>query len=296
MADASVAVRTPGFESLLRWIAERTGLVFPEHRVGSVRETLERAMSRHGHTDLGSYQAQLDRDSSAFDALVVELTIGETYFFREPGQFAFIAGTILPDLLRQRHGEHALRVWSAACSSGEEAYSLAILFHEEGVGERFRILATDVSQTALARGKAARYRAWSLRGAAASRAEPYLERRGEEYVLADPVRRRVGFEYLNLALDAYPSFANGTWAMDLILCRNVLIYFDGEVIRRVAERLYASLAEGGWLLTAASDPPLEGFAPFEKLVNGDGTFYRRTGEAGAVAEPPARPRANSARP
>ena len=102
--------------------------------------------------------------------------------------------------------------------------------------------------------------------------------------MADKIRRRVVFEYLNLALDFYPSFAAGVWGMNLIMCRNVLIYFDRETIRGVARRLYDSLAPGGWLFTAASDPPLAQDAPFETVGTDAGVFYRRsTGTPSAFA-------------
>ncbi len=87
--------------------------------------------------------------------------------------------------------------------------------------------------------------------------------------------------YLNLAQDVYPSFANDTWGMDLILCRNVLIYLDGQTVRRVAGRLFEALAPDGWLLTASSDPPLQDLAPFATVVSDAGVFYRRPSEARA---------------
>src|SRR5205807_2557354 len=104
-------------------------------------------------------------------------------------------------------------------------YSLAILVEQEGLGERAFLLATDVSRAALAKARRAVYGAWSLRGESAAMARPYLHGRDDHLALEEKVRRRVVFDYLNLALDAYPSFAAGAWGMHLILCRNVLIYF-----------------------------------------------------------------------
>lgn len=121
----------------------------------------------------------------------------------------------------------------------------------------------------------ARYTAWSLRGDGAFAARPHLVPSGKEYRLDEAMRRRVLFAHLNLALDAYPSFSAGIWAMDLILCRNVLIYFDADTVRRTAQRLFASLADGGWLITASSDPPLWEHAPFEVVADANGLFYRR---------------------
>jgi chemotaxis protein methyltransferase CheR len=217
------------------------------------------------------------------DDLVVELTVGETYFFRDLDQFQYLRGTVVPDMWRRHGPQDTIRAWSCGCASGEEAYSLAIVLHEQGLGERCYLLATDISRAALVRAHQAAYGDWSLRGPGAAAAAPYLARRGNRFVVRDRIRRAVTFEYLNLARDVYPSFANGTWGMDLILCRNVLIYFDAATVRGVARRLFESLAPGGWLVTAASDPPLGGDAPFEVVVTDVGVFYRRPG---AVAEVP----------
>jgi chemotaxis protein methyltransferase CheR len=134
-----------------------------------------------------------------------------------------------------------------------------------------------VSPAALAKAQRACYGAWSLRGEAAAAARPYLQRRGGEVVVEERIRRLVRFARLNLAEVVYPSAAAGVWGMDLILCRNVLIYFEPDAVQAAARRLHATLAPGGWLLTASTDPPLTGAAPFECVTTGDGVFYRRNG-------------------
>ncbi len=265
----------PAYEDVIRLLGERTGLTFPPQRHDSAEQGIRRAMNRAGIADLSQYPTVLESDSEALDDLIVELTVGETYFFREPAQFAFIRREVLPDLWRRRGAEHGVRAWSAACASGEEAYSLAILCVEAGLAAQAYILASDISREALAKAHRAIYSNWSLRGEGAASAGPYLSKRGNLYALDDRIRRAVTFEYLNLSLDVYPSFATGTWGMDLILCRNVLIYFDRETVRKVARRLYESLAPGGWLLTASSDPPLGEDAPYDTVVTDVGVFYRR---------------------
>jgi len=268
----------PAFGAVLRLLGERTGLAFPPHRHESAEQGIRRAMARAGVPDPDRYRSLLDNDANAFDDLIGELTVGETYFFREPAQFEHIRQEVLPDVRRRRGAEHWPRAWSAGCASGEEAYSLAMLFAEEGLAGRAYLLATDISRAALARAHQAAYSNWSLRGSGAALAAPYLSRRGNLHVLDDRIRRAVTFEYLNLALDVYPSFALGAWGMDLILCRNVLIYFDRETVRNVAHRLFESLAPAGWLVTASSDPPLGGDAPYETVVTSSGVFYRRPAE------------------
>jgi chemotaxis protein methyltransferase CheR len=274
----------PAYESVAELLRERTGLRFAPERSDAAEAGMRRAMARAGVADPDEYRQRLQAGGLALDDLVGEVTVGETYFFREPHQFAFLRGTVLPDVRRRRGPRHAFRAWSAGCASGEEAYSLAIVLEEEGFGERGHVLATDVSRTALARARRAVYGAWSLRGEGAAAALPYLRPEGGRRVLAQTIRRRVTVEYLNLALDVYPSFATGTWGMDLILCRNVLLYFDPAAVRATARRLFASLAPGGWLLTGSADPPLGGHAPYETVVWDAGVSYRRP-EAAAFADP-----------
>jgi chemotaxis protein methyltransferase CheR len=274
----------PAYEAVIGLLGERTGLSFPPPRHESAEQGVRRAMARAGVADPEEYRARIARDARALDELVVELTVGETYFFRDADQFEFLRRTVVPDLWRRLGPEHTVRAWSCGCASGEEAYSLAIVFLEEGLGERCYLLATDISRAALARCHQAAYGSWSLRGPGAAAAAPYLTPHGNRFVVHGRVRRVVTFDYLNLARDVYPSFAGGTWGMDLILCRNVLIYFDAETVRGVARRLFEALAPGGWLITAASDPPLGGEAPFEVVVTDVGVFYRRPGVGGA-AEP-----------
>lgn len=271
----------PAYEAIAQVVAARTGLRFPDARHQQTELAVRRAAERARCPSPEDFLGVLRRDAGALDDLVGELTVGETYFFREPAQFDFLRREVLPELRRHRPPGHVFRAWSAGCATGEEAYSLAILFEQEGLAGRAHLLGTDISRAALARAEQGVYSDWSLRGPGAAAAAPYLARQGKQHVLAETVRRRVALAYLNLAQDVYPSFANDTWGMDLILCRNVLIYLDGPTVRRVAERLFEALAPGGWLLTASSDPPLQGLAPFATVVSEAGVFYRRPPDAPA---------------
>ena len=284
----------PHFASVTRLLSGRTGLSFRPDDCDRVERGIRAAMQRAGQSDLVEYRHLLERDADVWDDLIVELTVGETYFFREPLQFAFMREEVLPDILRRREPDHTIRVWSAGCASGEEPYSLAIMLQQEKLLERSHILATDVSSAALAKARAAVYPDWSLRGQGAWQAKPYLERQAEVYVLDERIRGRVDFEMLNLAVDSYPSIVSGTRNLDLILCRNVLIYFDSATVKSIAERFHASLADGGWLITSSADPQLDNFAPFETVVRSSGVYYRRTTSVPATARQPAMPHATKA--
>jgi chemotaxis protein methyltransferase CheR len=265
------------YENILGLVAARTGLVFVPPRLDGAHAGIRRAMARAGETDAASYGALLAARADVLDDLLVELTVGETYFFRQSEQFAVIRNEILPEIRRRRGDRHAIHCWSAGCASGEEAYSLAIVMAEEEgtVRDAGRVYATDISRTVLAKARAAIYGEWSLRDEGAALARPYLRRRAGGYEVDADIRRRVMIEYGNLASDHYPSLPTGVWRMDLIVCRNVLIYFDRATIGEVARRLFAALAEGGWLVTGPSDPLLGADAPFESIVTSAGIVYRR---------------------
>ncbi|MEK7474556.1 MAG: CheR family methyltransferase [Candidatus Coatesbacteria bacterium] len=271
-----------GHGEILAFLAARAGLVFPPSRIEAVRDGIGRAMARAGAADGPSYLGAIESSPAALDDLVSELVVGETYFFRDPGQFDFLRQDGIPAVLARRPAGHALRIWSAGCATGEEAYSLAILADEMGLSGRSSVVGTDLCRSALVKARRAVYGGWSFRGTG----EPLLARfepDGPRRRVGAALRERVRFEYLNLALDSYPSFAAGIWGMDVILCRNVLIYFSREAVAATARRLHDTLGEDGWLLTGPSDPPLQDLAPFEIVITPGGTAYRRAARRTVVA-------------
>ena len=136
----------PAFENLARLVGERTGLAFDPGRRPAAEEQIRRVLARAGDAGPAEYLERLgpDPDPHALDDLIAELTVGETYFFREPDQFGFLRDTVLPEVRGRRGHGHILRAWSAGCASGEEAYSLAIVFREELPAGRAHLLATDL--------------------------------------------------------------------------------------------------------------------------------------------------------
>jgi chemotaxis protein methyltransferase CheR len=268
----------PEAEWVQQAIIRLTGLVFPESRRKVLADGLERATRRAGAPGIAAYLARLeaDPDSELLDDLVADITVGETYFFRDLKQFGVIRDRILPSLVEHK-ADRPLRLWSAGCASGEEPYTLAILLSEAGLCTPGQILGTDLSRAALARARRGRYGRWSLRGVPDDVVSTHFEPLSGEYSLRPGVRRLVEFRYLNLVADTYPSLATGVCGLDLILCRNVFIYFDEESTRRVASRLLDSLAPGGWLLMGASDPPLSGLVSCDVVVTPAGLAYRRPG-------------------
>jgi len=284
---------TDPYAVLVGRIEESSGLHFPASRLPQLVAATERAMRVAGATDLDDYVLGLTCGRLPIADLIEEVVVGETYFFREPAQFAYLRSVVLPEIAARKAAPRPIRLWSAACASGEEAYSLAILLEEAGLAGRGQVVGTDISREHLRKAAQATYGRWSLRGTDAFRARRYLTGSADVLALDPVIRKHVRFERLNLARDLYPSADHGISDFDLVLCRNVLIYFDAATIAHVARRLYDALAEGGWLVLGSSDPPLAEHAPFDKVLTQGGVFYRRQAVAdapAAVAPSPLAPR------
>lgn len=272
-------------EEILALVAQRSGMVFAPNRRAEAEAGIARAMKEAGASDAAAYLAFVRRDSAALDDLVDEVRVGETHFMRDPAQMDLIRRGVLV-ALKARRGGRAPRVWSAGCATGEEAYSLAILLEEEGLGDGAFVLGTDFSSAALAKARAGSYSDWSMRGVTGEFLAAYFRHVRRRRVLVDRIRKKVCFERLNLVgPEGYATV--GGHGMDLILCRNVLIYFDHETTGRIAARLFDSLTEGGVLLTAGADPLLAEYAPFEVDVTRVGLVYRRPRAGSARARPAA---------
>ena len=282
MTTASASPEAIGRATML--LEREAGIACPPSRERELLKALEVGRRAAGAADLPEYISLLESRPTLLDDLVDAISVGETYFFRDTAQFALLRTRILPELIRE-HGT-ALRVWSAGCASGEEAYSLAIALAEAGVTPTMPILATDISRAALRRGETASYGAWSFRGVPDAVRERYFVAEGGRLHLVDAIRRRVRFEWLNLAASTYPSLHSGVSGMHLILCRNVLIYLTPNAVAEVARNLHAALAPGGWLLTSPTDPLLAELAPLAPVIGDASLVYRR--------DPPAGPAASSA--
>ena len=257
------------------FLQDRLGLDLASRRWEMCEPAILRVRSRLGIADARRLLTQAATDAATLDAIVEELTVGETYFFRDPVQLEFLRQRAIPDLLLERAPGHSLTLWSAGCASGEEPYSLAILLREMGLGTRHRVLGTDISRARLASARLGVYGKWSLRGVSEERIERCFRRTGVRYALTPEIRSAVTFDYGNLAEGDAPAPVRDA---DVILCRNVLIYLDPVTIGRVIHRLIDALAVGGWLVLGASDPPLIGSADAARcdvVMTNAGLVYRR---------------------
>ncbi len=286
----------PALALVVDVLRDRYGLVFPLSRQYDVEQAMLRAMEKRGITDAGEWRDIIAHGAEPLDDIISELTIGETYFFRDPAQLDVVRDVVLPAAARQ-HPQRPLRMWSAGCATGEEPYSLAMLLREtdwQTGAHPVHIVGTDLSVVRLAAARRGQYGAWSFRGMAEERRQRFFEPRGRQWLLDPGIRSMVEFRLLNLAEDEYPEPATGIFGMDIIFCRNVLIYFDMQTVTKVATGLMDSLSDDGWLFLGPSDPPLSDLVPCEVVTTPAGLVYRRPGVRGIPALPRVSPPAKAA--
>jgi chemotaxis protein methyltransferase CheR len=277
---------------LSEFVAQHMGLHFPRERLTDLQRGLADAADEFGFDDVAAcadWLLSAPPTRTQLQVLASHLTIGETYFFRDKQAFEALASRALPGLIHARRGrEPRLRLWSAACCSGEEAYSLAILLHQllpDLADWHVTILATDINARFLQKAVAGTYGEWSFRDAASGFKERHFIRTEDgRYTIRPEIKKLVTFEHLNLAEDVYPSLATDTNAMDVIFCRNVLMYFTPAQTRKVIGNLHRALMDGGWLAVSPSEASQALFTQFVTL-NCPGVILYQKIEAGRRTAP-----------
>ncbi len=260
---------------LSEFVATQTGLNFPQERWGDLERGIAAAAPDFNFPDREScanwlLSAPLTRHMK--EILATHLSVGETYFFREKQNLGILEEQILPQLLqaRRQNEQRRLRIWSAGCCTGEEAYTIAIMLDKliPDLKEwHITILATDFNPKFLRKAALGVYGEWSFRDAPDWLRERYFTKGADGRLEILPrIRKMVTFSYLNFAEDVYPSLSNNTGAMDVIFCRNVLMYFTAQRAKQVADNFYRALIDGGWIIvspTEASNRLLSSFVPVE---------------------------------
>jgi chemotaxis protein methyltransferase CheR len=203
--------------------------------------------------------------------VVEAMTTNETLFFRDPNVFDALRNTLLPELSAQRAATRMLSLWSAASSTGQEAYSLAMLLLEMGLGDwTIGILGTDLNRQVIERARAGLYQQIEVnRGLPAKYLVKYFKKSGGGWQIADTVRRMVVFRHFDLR-----DSLEGIGPFDLVLCRNVLIYFDVETRRRILRRIRARIAPGGHLLLGCAESTIDLDDSLTRRVIDKTVFYR----------------------
>jgi chemotaxis protein methyltransferase CheR len=245
------------FEYVRDLVRQRSARVLEADKAYLVETRLLPLAQEEGLPSVGALVARLGAGAAAgglAQRVVEAMTINETSFFRDPPAFDAFREVVLPELLRRRAAERALRVWSAACSTGQEPYSLAMLLREHRAADGWdvRVLATDLSGAALERARRGRYSQLEVnRGLPAGLLVKWFQRQGLEWQLKDEVRRAVKFRALNLAAP-WPALP----PPDVVFLLNVLIYFDVPTKQRVLANVRRVLRPDGYLFLGGAETTL----------------------------------------
>jgi len=275
------------------YISSRYGIHFPQIRLAELSAKLGAFSAQGGYASVDDaidalLSGRMQDDDLA--PLIESITVGETYFFREAEAIEAIASTVIPAI--EARGERRLRIWVAGCATGEEAYSVAMFLHSrmlERDGWTLSILATDLNRTFLARAERGIYGSWSFRAIPPHYKSRYFRKCADgRFELDEAVRRMVTFQRLNLVSGHYPSSRNSTQDCDLIMCRNVLMYFSPATISAMVARLARALTREGWLMVSQTEC-CDYFSDCFDTVQSGGIFlYRKKSDAGEPSADPVR--------
>lgn len=264
-------------------ISMRTGLCIRSQDSEAFRKNI---LSRTNFLKLSGpeeYLRLLSRDTAnagrEWKELAILLTTGESYFFRDKGQFAVIRDWILPELINSRKSKRSIRIWSAGCSTGEETYSLAILMYEllpQLKSWDILILGTDINEESIGKARQGIYSQWSFRMTDPDFRRRYFKRRYDAWELDEKIRKMVKFRPGNLLEDRFPDTASDIYDMDLVLCRNVFIYFDSATVAVVLEKFTETLNDRGYLMTAHGELYGQSLGRLQVKMFPESVVYRKT--------------------
>ena len=265
------------YQDFCRFLEDACGIVLGENKHYLVSSRLNRLMGEYQLSNLGELVERLKRDRGpGFRERIIEaMTTNETFWFRDTFPFDILKSRVIPDFLESR-GRQPLKIWSAACSSGQEPYTISITIDEyakENPGKLAgdaQIVATDISDRMLEVGRKAHYDQLSVaRGLSAERKAAYFSEQGNEWEVKPEIRRRVSFRHLNL-LQNFSSLGK----FDVIFCRNVLIYFSTDSKRDILARFAQQLNPGGYLFLGASESMANYSDAFEMVRCHPGVVYQ----------------------
>ncbi len=281
-ASLSMLTDDPLYSGLKQYIVGHTGLAYYQDKDADLAQRIGRRLASLNVPDCAAY-LQMLRDPrngpAELEALISEITIGETYFFRHQDHFDALRDVVLPEIIARNSSLGCLRIWCAGCADGSEPYSLSILLKNDLAnqlaGWEVTILGTDINRRCLERARAGKFEDWALRSTPEDVKRNCFIKEGKSWTLAPQYRESVCFEYHNLAEDRLPPLVHRLSAFDLIVCRNVTIYFGPGQTQRIVQRFHDCLVPGGWLLVGPAEPNMTYFTSF-RVLNAPGvTLYQK---------------------
>jgi len=260
------------YRFLQEHVRSQVGIVLEDDKHYLFESRLAPILKQHGIASINDLCAVLraKRDIELSHQVVEAMTTNETYFFRDPAQYEAIRTVLLPRLKEERRDTKTLRFWSAASSTGQEAYSLAMLLLQSGLEDwKLQILGTDFSVKVVERARSGVYQQIEVnRGLPATLMVKFFRRSGMEWHLSDTVRRMVRFETIDLRQSM-----RSLGPFDLVFCKNVMIYFDDETKRKIVKELHSTLQPGGWLLLGGAETAVGIEERFDRQSVGNVTVY-----------------------
>lgn len=271
----TIPMKDEEFVELADIIYKNSGIAFTLNKKYLLENRLSRRLNELNFLSYKDYIYYLKYDIKRRDELKTLLnlvTINETYFFRERAQMDYMIKKVMPEMASK--GKRSFKIWSAACSSGEEPYSIAMLLAEEGYYNKYNIeiYGTDINNEVIAMGEKGIYRAVSFRGVPPSVIEKYFIKNGLDYILKPEIKSKVRLFPANL-LDS--ATAGKIGMVDFIFCRNVLIYFDVEAKKKVVDMFYRVLQPGGQLYLGHSETLSKIDDRFRMINFGTGIGYSK---------------------
>src|SRR5579863_7091752 len=270
--NAIASIQGENYRFLQQHVYTQAGIVLEDDKHYLFESRLAPIVRRLGLASINDLCALLKvtREVEVGRQVVEAMTTNETYFFRDPAHYEAIRTALLPKLKQERHDLRKLRFWSAAASTGQEAYSLAMILLEAGLADwNIQILGTDFSTQVLERARAGKYQQIEVnRGLPAALLVKYFRRSGVNWELSEHVRRLTRFEIIDLrkSMRALGPF-------DLVFCRNVMIYFDNETKKNLIKEIHGTLFRGGWLLLGGAENALGAEEWFERQTVGTAVVY-----------------------
>nr|CRH07452.1 Chemotaxis protein methyltransferase 1 [Candidatus Magnetococcus massalia] len=282
-----MAITPEEFKSLCQFIHEHSGILIGAGKEYLVENRLTVLMVQNGCESFTQLHEKLVKDTGPLRSKVIDaMTTNETLWFRDTSFFTALSDFIVPELIKKAKTAPKVRIWSAAASTGQEAYSVAMLLDQglqkAGAGapplDKFSIMATDISPSSLFIAKAGRYSQLAIsRGMKQNFLERYFEKKGMAYEVAPQIKNLVEFKQFNLK-DPF----TGMGPFDFVLCRNVLIYFSDELKRDIYAKIHSSMAPTGFLAIGASESPRGYTNNFEQVMMGGAAMFKPTRGGGAA--------------
>lgn len=232
------------FKDFIQKVYKKTGLDLAQYKEPQMKRRLTSLYLKHGHKNFNEFFDAIDKDRKLFDEFLDRMTINVSEFFRNSNRWDILRNKIFPQIIKENSRP---KVWSAACSTGEEPYTLAIILSELLPPAQVNVMATDIDDSAINRAKEGIYVKRSLQEVPPNLVTKYFKETDKGYAISDEIKRRVTFKKHNLLADRFDT------GFDLIVCRNVMIYFTDEAKHDLYMRFSNSLRTGGVLFVGSTE-------------------------------------------